>query len=367
MEKKTMTILAVVVVVIVLGGVFAWYFTQPTNNDENTIYYTAIPPAQQKQAISNGTVSGGVSWEPYVSDSLIDGSAHALVWSGTFWPNHPCCVVAARTDFAESHPELVSRMIKVHIVASEWVVTTLNEGPGTENYTKLMAAGAAFSNRGVNVVENATEHIVYETEISPAVEDYLVKFTEEFVNLGIVTNATIEQRGYDNATDFVNTIVNNDYYVAAADIQPSDTIVGTVRLGYLTGDLHQFARVIAMDDDIWGGESLYEIYGVNIQVDNPAGFANGAFVMDAFAADAIDVGYLGAPPALQKALNVGTDITIVALANEEGSAIIAGNDISSFSDLVGKTVATPGPGSIQHLFLLAYAEENNYTVKLKAA
>ncbi len=169
MEKKTMMILAVVVVVIVLGGVMAWYFTNDDDGDGNTtIYYTTIPPALQKQAISNGTVSGGVSWEPYVSDSLVDGSAHALVWSGDFWPNHPCCVVAARTGFAESNPELVSRMIKVHLVASDWVTTTLSEGPGTENYTKLMAAGAAFSNRGVNVVENATEHILYETDIIPS-------------------------------------------------------------------------------------------------------------------------------------------------------------------------------------------------------
>jgi NitT/TauT family transport system substrate-binding protein len=368
MEKKTMMILAVVVVVIVLGGVMAWYFTKPDDGKgNNTIYYTAISPALQKQAISNGTVSGGVSWEPYVSDSLVDGSAHALVWSGEFWPNHPCCVVAARTGFAESNPELVSRMIKVHLVASDWVTTTLSEGPGTENYTKLMAAGATFSNRGVNVVENATEHILYETDITPAVEDYLVLFTEKFVELGIVTNATIEQRGYDNATDFVSNIVDTTYFDAAVDIQPSEIIVGTVRLGYLTGDLHQFARVVAMDDDIWGGKSLYETYGIDVQVDNPAGFANGPLVMDAFAANAIDVGYLGAPPAMQKALNVGTDIKIVALANEEGSAIIANNEIDSFGDLVNRTVATPGPGSIQHLFLLAYAEDNGYRVVLKAA
>ncbi len=367
MEKKTMMILAVVVVVIVLGGVMAWYFTKPVDNGDNTIFYTAIPPAQQKQAISNGTVSAGVSWEPYVSDSLVDGSAHALVWSGDFWPNHPCCVVAARTGYAESNPDLVSRMIKVHLVASDWVTTTLSEGPGTANYTKLMEAGATFSNRGVNVVENATEHILYETDITPAVEDYLVQFTEKFVELGIVTNATIEQRGYENATDFVSNIVDTTYYDAAVDIQPSETIIGTVRLGYLTGDLHQFARVVAMDDDIWGGKSLYEIYGIDVQVDNPAGFANGPLVMDAFAANAIDVGYLGAPPAMQKALNVGTDITIVALANEEGSAIIANNDIDSFGDLVNRTVATPGPGSIQHLFLLSYAEEEGYNVILKGA
>lgn len=358
-------ILAVLVVLIVVAGVVAWSLMPSDDDGNKTIYYVTIAPAQQKQAISNGTVDAGVSWEPYVSDSLVDGSAHALVWTNEFWPHHPCCVVAASTNFADNNPELVQRMLKVHIVASEWVATTLEEGPGSANYTKLMAAGAAFSNRDVSIVENATEHIVFETEITQEIEDYLVLFTNEFIKLGIVTNETMASHGYDNATEFVNDIVDTSYYTDAVDIQPSDEIVGTVRLGYLTGDLHQFARVVAMDATIWGGQTLYEEYGVNIVVENPAGFANGAFLMDAFAADAIDVGYLGAPPAMQKFLNVGTDIKILALANQEGSAIIAGEDIDSFEDLANHTVATPGPGSIQHLFLLAYAEEEGFTVVIK--
>jgi len=367
MEKKTMMILAVVVVVIVVVGVTAWFLLAPPPEKSGTIYSTTIPPAQQKDAIANGTVSAGVSWEPYVSDSLVAGSAHVLEWSGDFWPNHPCCVLAVRADFAESNPELVERMIKVHMVASEWVVTTLNEGPDGANYSLLMDAGAAFSNRNLTVVESATDHILYETEITPAVEDYLVQFVGDFISLNIVTNDTLNDRGYDTPSEFVSDIVDTSYYAAAASIEPSSTIVGTVRLGYLTGDLHQFARVVAMDTDIWGGKTLYEIYGIDLQVDNPAGFASGGVVMDAFAANAIDVGYLGCPPAMQKALNVGTDIKIVALANEEGSAIIANNDIDSFGDLVNKTVATPGQTSIQHLFLLSYAQDQGYNVSVKPA
>jgi ABC-type nitrate/sulfonate/bicarbonate transport system substrate-binding protein len=87
--------------------------------------------------------------------------------------------------------------------------------------------------------------------------------------------------------------------------------------------------------------------------------------MDAFAAGVIDVGYLGAPPAILKMLNVGTDITVAALANSEGSAILAVEGIDSFDELENKTVATPGPSSIQHLLLLVYAEEQGFTMKLE--
>lgn len=171
-------------------------------------------------------------------------------------------------------------------------------------------------------------------------------------------------RGYDNATDFVNSIVDASYLDLAADVEKSSTIVGEVRLGYLTGDLHQFARVIAMDDSLWGGKDLFETYGVDIIVDTPAGFANGAAVMDAFASDAIDMGYLGAPPALQKALNAGVDIKIVSLVNEEGSALIVSDDVADLSDLAGRTIMTPGEGSIQHLLLMYIAEQEGYELKL---
>ena len=67
MEKKTMTIIAaVVIVVIVVAGVFALTMNNG-KKAEKTIYWTTIAPGLQKQAIADGTVAGGVSWEPYVS------------------------------------------------------------------------------------------------------------------------------------------------------------------------------------------------------------------------------------------------------------------------------------------------------------
>jgi NitT/TauT family transport system substrate-binding protein len=89
--------------------------------------------------------------------------------------------------------------------------------------------------------------------------------------------------------------------------------------------------------------------------------------MLAFDTDVIDMGYLGSPPAIVKHLNVNTgnsDIRIVAQANVEGSAIVVNKDILTIEDLGGKTLGTPGPASIQHLMLLAFAEENGLKIKL---
>jgi NitT/TauT family transport system substrate-binding protein len=140
-----------------------------------------------------------------------------------------------------------------------------------------------------------------------------------------------------------------------------------IRIGYLQGDLHQLARVVASNDSINGGTNLFKQYGLNISSPNPGGYAAGGDVMTAFAAGLIDIGYLGGPPTILKSLNAGTDVIIVALVNSEGSSIIVQDNINNFTDLKGKVVATPGITSIQHLLFLTEAEKNGMNVKLVGA
>jgi NitT/TauT family transport system substrate-binding protein len=190
--------------------------------------------------------------------------------------------------------------------------------------------------------------------------DGFADFTEMFIDLNQTSLGS-----YDSIDDFVTDFVNDTMITAALSVQPSDEVLGTIDLGFLAGDLHQFARVVAMNSTVGGGKTLYETYGLNVVAANPAGYLNGGAVMDAFAGGAIDVGYLGAPPAILKKLNVGTDIKVVALANSEGSAILAREGINSFAELENHTVATPGPSSIQHLLLLFYAEQQGFQMKLE--
>lgn len=219
--------------------------------------------------------------------------------------------------------------------------------------------GAQFSGIQASVVQSALGHIVYSNQLTPATKTAFANFTGMFADLGQISNLA----GYANTTAFANSITNTSYLAMAPDIQPSATILGSVRLGYLNGDLHQFARVVAMNTSLWGGKTLFQDYGVNVS--SPAPYINGGAVMDGFAAGNIDMGYLGCPPAILKRINANIQIEIVSLVNSEGSAIIGKTPINSLSQLEGKIVATPGPASIQHLLLLYYCNLNGYQLKLK--
>ena len=127
-----------------------------------------------------------------------------------------------------------------------------------------------------------------------------------------------------------------------------------VRIGYLNQDLHQLALRVALVNGYFDD--------VNITVETVV-FGNGALEMDGFLANQLDMGYLGAAPALTKRLNQDILITVLAAVNLEGSAIMVKKSeydsgaVTSIANLTGKGVQHPGPSTVQN-FLLRLALEN---------
>jgi len=140
-------------------------------------------------------------------------------------------------------------------------------------------------------------------------------------------------------------------------VEESKVKEGVVRIGYITSDLHQLAYAVAKNSSAGGGKSMYEKQGLKVE-DPYSGLANGGLVMDRFADGSIDMGFLGAPPAITKHLNMGTNVKIIAQANEIGSALVVKKEINSSTDLKGKTLATPGHSTIQYFLLKTYLEMN---------
>ncbi len=139
--------------------------------------------------------------------------------------------------------------------------------------------------------------------------------------------------------------------IMAASI-PSAVASQAIRLGYLQSDLHQLAAFVALKKGFFEEEAL------NVKVGGI--FKAGPELMSAFAAGALDMGYVGAAPAVVAVANNVAEVKIVAKANLEGSGIVVGADssIEDLKGLAGKTVAVPGYGNVQD-FLLRLALKKN--------
>ncbi len=362
LDRRIIAILAIIAVVIVAAAAILVFALPSSNSNEKVVYFTTVAPKDQAGSIQAGTIAGGVSWEPYSSASIGNGSGKALYWSGDVWPDHPCCVVVVSNSFAEANPDLVARVLRAHIDANNWIADAIAH-PGSENYTLLLNMGAQFSNVNTDVVNSSLQHMSLTYQLTPTFYSGIKNFTQDYIDLNQTTTAKMSAAGYASVDDFIGKYVNTSYMDAALNVTPSNGALQDVRMGYLTGDLHQFARLVAENTTVGGGKSLFETYGINEVKPQSGGYANGGAEMQAFGAGSLDMGYLGAPPAILQHINAGVNTKIVAQANTEGSALVVGSGINSFADLNGKKIGDPGVSSIQHLLLLEIAKMNGFQAK----
>ena len=118
-----------------------------------------------------------------------------------------------------------------------------------------------------------------------------------------------------------------------------------VRVGYLSTDMHQLAYYVAREKGFFTQEGL--------DVREVGAFSAGPEEMSAFSAGQLDMGYVGAAPAITFASQGMADIKIVAQANTIGSSIVVrpGLDIADVNGLKGLTVAIPGVSTMQDFIL----------------
>ncbi|WP_407421101.1 ABC transporter substrate-binding protein [Methanobrevibacter sp.] len=123
----------------------------------------------------------------------------------------------------------------------------------------------------------------------------------------------------------------------------------TVKIGYLPSD-HDAALFVA------DAQGLYKQKNITTEL---VQFNNGGDLMTAMASGEVNVGYVGIAPVLSSVAK-GVPVKVISSAQTEGSGIVVTKDsgINSAADLKGKTIATPGEASIQHVLLSYYLKEN---------
>lgn len=374
MDKTLKIVLAVVVAIAVVSGALAATMLLRKDDTSGTVYYLPMAPKDMRAALGTGQVDAYIAWEPYVSDSVEGHVGDVLMWSGEIMPNHPCCVVVVSEDFLaqSTGPEMAERFLKAHIDANLWMADAL-ANPEGEDYDLLVTLATEFTMRNESVVTAAFEHLQYGYEMTSEFRSALEQFTDMYIESNLTSNETLASRGYSSVSDFIETYADGTYLEAAASVQPSETVLNPddpIQLGFLMGDLHQLALKVAYDSRVLGGtQSLFEKYGLNVENATGAPFASGGDEMAAFALGNVDIGYLGAPPAILSHLGVGTAVKIIAQANAEGSGIVVatGAGIESLADLVNRTVAVPSVSSIQFLLLKTLLKEEGLELAVKTA
>ncbi len=70
-------------------------------------------------ALKTGQVDATSNTEPFMTDAVRQGWGHIVGYYTEQWPDHPCCVVLAREEWLQEHPETVEQVLRVHREAVE--------------------------------------------------------------------------------------------------------------------------------------------------------------------------------------------------------------------------------------------------------
>ena len=319
---------------------------------------------QMVDELQMGTITGMVGWEPYPSEAILNGGK--LLWkSSEIWPHHPCCVLAYDQEWYERTPdadEILRRVVASHKEAQEWV--TEAKDPGSRDYEKLVAYSMEFTSRSREVCELALENIDFDYDID---SEGVLTYAESLRRYGLFNERQWKKSGYNDVGDYVDHMTDDRYLAAPRNEGVGEELIG-VRFGYLTEDLHQLSFYVACK------EGIFEHHGIKPALGHDP-FENGVQEMrEGFKMNSIDIGYLGIAPTMLLAINENdfdarsphhncAKVTIIAGVNYDGTALVVDPSINSMEDLAGKTVAYPGPGTVQSILVMMAAEEAGLLVK----
>ncbi len=121
-------------------------------------------------SLINGKIDSYVAWEPYVSEANISDKGDVLLYSEDWWDDHPCCVVVTSDKFIEKNPDGLSKFLKVHARATNYIQNNPDETAeivSSKLGTKVEVQKEAFKHLVLiyDPSENFTSHVNYFLEI----------------------------------------------------------------------------------------------------------------------------------------------------------------------------------------------------------
>ncbi len=295
-----------------------------------------MSPRDMVEQLKLKHIDAFVAWEPFPSEAVVRGYGKILVTSSDIWKNHPCCVIAAKRNLSD---EVLTAFIWAHVKATEFINNKSNE-------EKTIEYAVEFTGRSRDVIKSALKNIKFVD--FPDVKEFK-KYYEKLKDFGYLTRSPVDL-GYKSEDDFFKDFIyEKPYKIVKAELSKNKNWIPkrvnvTLRVGYLSADLHQLAFYIAVK------EGYFEKVGIKVI---PKVFENGVLEMDGFRSDEIDIGYLGSAPVTLKRINENVDVRIVAGVNNEGSAIVVRSDlnITDIKELSKLKVAIPGYGTVQDFLL----------------
>ena len=104
-------------------------------------------------ALAKGEVDAYIAWEPFATEAVVNGIGHIIYTSHDIMPNHQCCVFYVSGKIYREQPDLLKKLIKVHIKAMRFIIS---------NGTDAMKIFSNMTGKPMEIIENSWERMVWD-------------------------------------------------------------------------------------------------------------------------------------------------------------------------------------------------------------
>lgn len=157
-----------------------------TTNDINLVN---LQPADIKTSLASKNIDAAVTWEPFVSNSIVDGTARSIADGKNLRIDSN--LIIATSSFAKQYPDTVKRILKVYEKAQKWIQNNPDEA-------KQIVADDIKMQK--NVLDVAFPR-----------GDYNIKFTDEIIN-SVKETATVLRKNNTIRKDVdINDLIDESY------------------------------------------------------------------------------------------------------------------------------------------------------------
>jgi len=159
------------------------YNITPSQVDISSVNIFMLP-----STLASKKVDGYIAYEPYVSIAPYTDVGKVLMYSEDIMPNHPCCVIVARQDYIDQHPQELQTFLDIHKNSTEFVNNNKNE-------TANLISEEITTNPELE--KTALTHVIFVSQLNTDFQNKVLNFMNIEIGMGYLKKNLTSSQLFD--------------------------------------------------------------------------------------------------------------------------------------------------------------------------
>ncbi|ADZ09888.1 aliphatic sulfonates family ABC transporter, periplasmic ligand-binding protein [Methanobacterium lacus] len=160
------------------------------NITKNQVDISSVNIFMLPSTLASDKVDGYIAYEPYVSIAPFTNVGRVLMYSDEIMPNHPCCVIVARQDFIDQHPQELQTFLDIHKNCTEFANNNTNQ-------TASLVSDELTTNPELE--KTALKHVIFVSQLNNDFQTKVLDFMNIEIEMGYLKKNLTSSQIFDSS------------------------------------------------------------------------------------------------------------------------------------------------------------------------